>query len=184
MNPKIYLITGVMASGKSTVGQMLAERLERAVHLRGDAFRRMIVSGREDMRDNPPEEAIRQLMLRYRLTAEAARGYWSAGFDVVVQDNYYGEMLPHMLGLLEGMPVRTVVLCPSAETVAAREAARGKKGYGGYDVRPLYDSFMAETPRLGMWLDTTNLTPEETVERILAEDSLHGGLNSNSTLVY
>ena len=46
---RIYLITGVMASGKSTVAQLLAERLPRAVHLRGDVFRRMIVSGREEM---------------------------------------------------------------------------------------------------------------------------------------
>ncbi len=34
------LITGVMASGKSTVAQLLAERLEKSVHLRGDIFRK------------------------------------------------------------------------------------------------------------------------------------------------
>ena len=53
---RVYLITGVMASGKSTVAQRLAERLPRAVHLRGDVFRRMIVSGREEMRPDAPEE--------------------------------------------------------------------------------------------------------------------------------
>ncbi|MFD6693018.1 hypothetical protein ACFWD8_09505 [Micromonospora aurantiaca] len=34
-----------MAAGKSTVAEWLARRLPRAVHLRGDVFRRMIVSG-------------------------------------------------------------------------------------------------------------------------------------------
>lgn len=169
MNPKVYLITGVMASGKSTVAQIMAEQLPRAVHLHGDVFRKMIVSGREDMRENPPPEAFEQLKLRYRLTAEAARGYWQAGFDVVIQDNYYGEMLPYMISLLDGMPVKTAVLCPSVEAVEAREASRGKKGYGGYSVKPLYDSFMAETPRVGLWVDSTFLTPEETAKRILAE---------------
>ena len=45
MSARIFLITGLMASGKSTVAQVLAERLPRSVHLRGDAFRRMIVNG-------------------------------------------------------------------------------------------------------------------------------------------
>ncbi len=42
----IYLITGVMASGKSTVAELLAAKMEKGVHLRDDVFRRMIVSGR------------------------------------------------------------------------------------------------------------------------------------------
>lgn len=42
----VVLVTGVMASGKSTVAQLLAERLPGSVHLRGDGFRQMIVSGR------------------------------------------------------------------------------------------------------------------------------------------
>ena len=41
---KVVLITGVMASGKSTIAQLLAEKLPKAVHLRGDTFRKMIVS--------------------------------------------------------------------------------------------------------------------------------------------
>lgn len=45
----VFLLTGIMASGKSTVAQLLAERLPRAAHVRGDAFRRMIVTGRRDM---------------------------------------------------------------------------------------------------------------------------------------
>lgn len=46
--PAIILITGIQAAGKSTVAQLLAERLPRSVHVRGDLFRRMIVSGRAD----------------------------------------------------------------------------------------------------------------------------------------
>jgi hypothetical protein len=42
----VMLITGIQAAGKSTVAQLLAERLPRPVHVRGDAFRRMAVDGR------------------------------------------------------------------------------------------------------------------------------------------
>ena len=38
----IIVITGVMAAGKSTVAQLLAESLDESVHLRGDIFRRLI----------------------------------------------------------------------------------------------------------------------------------------------
>ena len=59
--PGIILITGNMASGKSSVAQALAERLPKSVHLRGDVFRRMIVSGQAPMTVNLSEEAERQL---------------------------------------------------------------------------------------------------------------------------
>lgn len=121
------------------------------------------------MRENPPDEAFRQLYLRYQITADTARRYYEAGFDVVVQDNYYGQALTDMVRMLDGLPVQVVVLCPSVETIASREKNRGKNGYGGYDVSPLYNSFMAETPRIGLWLDSTDMTAEETVDRILTE---------------
>lgn len=73
MNQKIYLITGLMASGKSTVSDLLAKSIEKCVHLRGDVFRKMIISGRENMSATPSAEAVRQLYLRYKLTADAAK---------------------------------------------------------------------------------------------------------------
>ena len=120
MEPKIYLITGVMASGKSTTAELLARKYLRAVHLRGDIFRKMIVSGREEMAENPSDEAVRQLHLRYELAAGAARRYWEAGFTVVLQDNYYGEEWPRMLERFKGLPLRAVVLCPPVRVVEAR----------------------------------------------------------------
>lgn len=104
MERHFYLLTGVMASGKSTTAQALAERLPRCVHLRGDVFRKMIVTGREEMSSQPTPQALEQLGLRYRLAAQAARGYWEAGFSVVLQDNYYGPDLANMVALLGGHP--------------------------------------------------------------------------------
>lgn len=168
MEHKIYLITGVMASGKSTVAELLASKLERGVHLRGDVFRRMIVSGREEMSSEPSEEAVRQLHLRYRLAADAAKVYYDHGFSVVLQDNYYGEELVRILNLLQDYPVETVVLCPGVEVVKQREETRGKVGYTGFTVESLYEGFLKDTPRIGLWLDTSDWTPEQTVNEILS----------------
>ena len=43
------------------------------------------------------------------------------------------------------------------------------------DVEELYDGFVSGTPRVGLWLDTTDLTAEKTVDEILGPDELvHG----------
>jgi predicted kinase len=156
-----------MASGKSTVAQLLASKMEKGVHLRGDVFRRMIVSGRADMSAQPSEAAIQQLHLRYRLAADAAKTYFDNGFSVVLQDNYYGEEVTRILDLLKDYPVQIIVLCPTVETVKEREKMRGKVGYAGFTVEDLYAEFIKETPNIGFWLDTSEQSPEETVEDIL-----------------
>jgi chloramphenicol 3-O-phosphotransferase len=167
MEKAIYVITGVMAAGKSTVAEALSKRLEKCVHLHGDIFRKMIVSGREEMCENPSEEALNQLDLRYRIAANAAKEYYDNGFTVVVQDNYLGDKLTYFVELLKNYPVYVIVLCPSIKTIEQREKNRGKKGYIGFTVKSLYEGFMADTPRIGLWLDTSNMSPEETVEEII-----------------
>ena len=127
--PAVFLITGPMAAGKTTVARLLAQRFERGVHLEGDVFRRSIVSGRVEMTPDPTTEALAQLRLRYRLAATVADAYAAAG---------------------------------------AREEARAEKGYGAWTIEQLYDGFARATPRLGSWLDTTQLAPAETVDQILA----------------
>lgn len=89
----IILITGIQASGKSTVAQLLAESLPRSVHVRGDLFRRLIVNGRADMTPDPTPEALRRLHLRHRLTATVCDEYFREGFTVIAQDVILGTHL-------------------------------------------------------------------------------------------
>ena len=91
--PVIYLITGPMASGKSTVARLLASRFERGVHLEGDVFRRSVVGGRAEMTPDASPEALEQLRLRYRLGAAAADIYFEAGFTVALEDVVAGPLL-------------------------------------------------------------------------------------------
>jgi predicted kinase len=167
--PELFLITGIMAAGKSTVAQALAERLPKSVHLRGDVFRRMIVRGRAEMTATLLPEALQQLRLRYQLAANAARGYLEAGFSVVVQDVIVGESLPQVIDTLPAAPLYVVVLCPNAETAAARDAARSKTGYSETFTAAILDRVLrSETPRTGLWLDSSVLSVEATVDAILA----------------
>ncbi|SCE71803.1 AAA domain-containing protein [Micromonospora viridifaciens] len=166
--PSVVLITGIMAAGKSTVAELLARRLPRSVHLRGDVFRRMVVNGRAEMTARLSDEAWRQLRLRYGLAATAADRYAAEGFTVVLQDIVIGAELPAMIDRIRHRPLAVVVLAPRAEVVAVRERDRPKQGYGDWPVADLDAGFRAETPRIGLWLDTSAQTPDETVDEILA----------------
>ncbi|MFE5211304.1 AAA family ATPase [Streptomyces sp. NPDC056600] len=158
-----------MAAGKSTVAEALAARLPRAAHVRGDVFRRMVVSGREEMTPDLAPGALAQLDLRQRLAATVADEYAGAGFTAVVQDILLGDDLPRFVARVRSRPLYVVALAPSAEAVREREAGRAKNGYaGGWAVDGFVRALREDTPRLGLWLDTSRLTVEETVDAILA----------------
>ncbi|WP_098746448.1 AAA family ATPase [Paenibacillus sp. EZ-K15] len=164
--PAVIIVTGVMASGKSTVAQLLAEKFERGVHLRGDSFRKMIVRGREEMLPDASLEAERQLALRYQLSASAARTYAEAGFHVILQDVILGPALQDITAMLNGLPVFIVVLNPSENAISEREQIRDKKGYGVWTIHELNRRLADETPRIGLWLDTSDFSPEDTAQEI------------------
>ena len=165
----VLVVTGIMAAGKSTVADLLARRWERGVHLRGDVFRRMIVTGQAPITPELSPEATAQLDLRYRLAAHAAEEYAGAGFAVVLQDVLLGPALPALLDRIRVRPLHLVVLAPDPEVVARREAGRAKTGYGDGWTPAVLDAALRDgTPRLGLWLDTSAQTPDQTVETILA----------------
>ncbi|MBX3012571.1 MAG: AAA family ATPase [Caldilineaceae bacterium] len=168
--PAIILITGIMAAGKSTIAQALAERLPKSVHLRGDLFRRMIVNGRADMGIELSPEALAQLNLRYAIATEVAPLYLAAGFTVVYQDIIIAETLATIVEKLRPHPLYVVVLCPDPTIVATREAGRGKQGYGQESDIVSFDQILrSATAPIGLWLDTSALTVTETVDAILAQ---------------
>jgi GrpB-like predicted nucleotidyltransferase (UPF0157 family) len=145
--PAIYLISGPMGSGKSTVGRLLASRFERGVHLDADVFCRSIVSGRSDMTSDPSPGALEELHLRHRLGAAAADAYFEAGFTVALEDVVPAPLLGDYRTAIRNRPCNVVVLLPSSAAGAGFDSA---------------------APRVGIWLDTTDLPPEETVDEILA----------------
>ncbi len=163
----VFLITGPSGSGKSTVARLLAERFPRGVHLEGDFFRRSIVSGRHEPTPRPSPWALEQLRLRYRLGATVAAAYFDEGFAVVLEDVVAGPLLSDWATLIGRSPTQVVVLLPTIEVVTAREASRKASGYTRWSIEELYDAFLDETPRIGLWLDTSEQTPEQTVEDIL-----------------
>jgi chloramphenicol 3-O-phosphotransferase len=166
----ILVVTGIMAAGKSTIAQALAEFWSPSVHLRGDYFRRMIVNGQEPVTPENWPAAERQLHLRYDLAVAAALRYAAAGFIVCYQDVIIGAELSRVVDLLASRSgsLFVVVLAPEPSVALARDRVRHKTTYGDWTPDDLATALQTETPPIGLWLDTSELSVDDTVQTILA----------------
>ena len=173
MREEAWLVIGVQGAGKSTVAELLALEFDRAAHVRGGEFYRWAVRGWLAHDDERHDEARRLLDLRYRLSVTVANEYCAEGFVAVVQDNIYGEDVVTWLKGCTARPRHLVVLRPSLDVVRRRDAARrvatGKVAYRpGSDTIESLDVELGVTAPMGLWLDTSRQTPEETVTEIVA----------------
>jgi chloramphenicol 3-O-phosphotransferase len=164
---RVIVITGAMAAGKSTVADLLAIRLPKSVHIHGDMFRRMVVSGRADMTPNPSLDALAQLNLRYDLAAMAADRCAEDGFDAIVQDVIFGKDLADFVKRIASPERYLVVLSPSVSALEWREEQRIKAGSIHFSADALDAVLRRETAQIGYWLNSSTQTPDETVDDIL-----------------
>ena len=117
------------------------------------------------------------MLLRWRNCADLARNFWQAGFTVVVEHAVSRrEWVDRFLQDVGPAPVALVVLAPSLEVTAQRDRHREEK-----QVSHLFAHMDAELrddlAGLGWWLDTSELTVDETVDRLLASGIVAGLLD-------
>lgn len=169
----VWLVIGAQGAGKSSVADALARSFDRGVRVRGGQFYRWAVRGWLHVGQEPELEVRRLLDLRYDLSAQVADRYAEAGFTTVAQDNIYGPDVVRWLRRVVARPRHLVVLRPSVEVVRRRDAARrratGKVAYrpGEVTVEEL-DAALGRTDPIGLWLDTSDQTVDETLREVLS----------------
>ena len=171
--PALIVVTGIMAAGKSTIAHLLAQRFERGVHIEADVLQRMIVSGGAwvSQPGEPAGEEAQQLRLRLKNMCLLGRSFFEAGFTVVLDDIIMGDRWHHLQEELSGLPFSLVVLAPHVDVVAQQRdlnRLKGPQGPQGYTWAVYLDHALRTTMAgIGLWIDTSEQTPEETVEQIL-----------------
>jgi broad-specificity NMP kinase len=172
--PRAVLVVGAPASGKTSVARSLAARFERTAFIEGDLLWKMVVAGAADMSSETNAEADRQLALRYRNGALLCESFVSEGFTAIHAENIYGSMVESHLRSLR-CPRALVVLRPRPEIIEQRERERGSDAYRAWvppggsllDAIVRFDTWVGEIPPLGVWVDSTDLTVDETVDEVL-----------------
>ena len=168
----MFVVSGTQGAGKTTVSSLLARRFQRGVHVSGDALQKMIVSGRQwpvssqtTVNDDFDGEAVRQLRLRLHNICLLGRSFLDAGFTVVLDDIVVGARLTELREDLAGVDFLFVMLAPSLEVVRQRERQRGTELWREWEW--LTESIERTTSRMGLWLDSSDQTAEETVDEIV-----------------
>lgn len=159
-------MSGTQGAGKSTVARRLAERFERGAWVSVDALQKMIVAGgRWPEGGEMSAEAERQLRLRLKHACLLAASFVDAGITAVVDDIVIGGRVEDLMRELAGRRFAFVMLTPRLAVVRAREAGRGTQLWEQWEW--LDDVVRTGTPRIGLWIDNSDQTPDETVDEIL-----------------
>jgi chloramphenicol 3-O-phosphotransferase len=172
--PRAVVLVGAQAAGKSSVAKSLAARFDHGAFIEGDVLWKMIVGGAVDMSAEPDPEAVRQLAIRYRHGALLCESFVGEGYVAIHAENMYGPAVEQHVRSLR-CARSLVVLRPRPEVIERRERDRGTSAYEPWvpldgsllDAIVRFDEWVADTPRIGLWIDSSDLTVDETVDAIL-----------------
>jgi len=162
---RIIVITGLPGAGKSTTSELLARKFEKSAHVEADRIQELIVSGAEHPSlHGTSSEAKLQLDLRLHHSVELAKSFSQSGFTAVVDDIIHGYRFVQLVEDLQGEPFHLIVLLRDLEML--KQEWREMKSPFAESWDWIDKDLRENTPRVGLWLDTSKLTLDETVEQI------------------
>lgn len=131
----------------------------------------MIVNGFVWALGEPADEAARQVELLHRNLCALANNFADAGFTPVIDAVIASrEKLDVILDLLAPRDVLFVVLTPGIDACKHRNTLRDPRERFDFDGYEALDADMKrELGDVGWWFDTSDLTPEQTADRIARE---------------
>ena len=171
--PPIFVITGQLSAGKSTLAKALLARFPFGYHIDVDAIREMVTSGLASPLEWT-DETDRQFDLALTASAALAKVYQPAGFAVAIEGGIDIEAITDRLdavGLADHLV--GVVLHPSLEVALARNRVRQTKSFDTSILEGVMheiDADLSSQALPGGWhrIDNGDESVDETVEQVLS----------------
>jgi adenylylsulfate kinase-like enzyme len=169
----IFVITGQLSAGKSTLAKALLARFPLGYHIDVDSIREMVTSGLASPLEWT-DETSRQFDLALTAAAALANVYQPAGFAVAIEGGIDTEAITDRLaaaGLSD--PLVGILLHPPLEVALARNRERDTKAFDTSilegAMREIDGDLAAQAIPDG-WhrIDNSGESVEETVERVLS----------------
>ncbi len=176
--PGILFINGMPGSGKTIVAHIIANNVPKGAHINGDEIHNLAVGGRLHPPGQPENEVQNQLLLRARNMALLADSFFESGFfPILEQCISTRKYLDYLFFKIRSRPLAMVVLDPPLEVSLSRDKQRKEKNIAHLYMNNYFE-MKKELSGLGLWLDTRDMTPEQTAEEIIQKAFQEGIIKS------
>jgi adenylate kinase family enzyme len=172
----IFLIAGAPAVGKTTIGQALAAKFNKSLHIPVDTIREMVVSGIRLPNPDWGSDLVEQLEAARASVCAMVLRYRMAGFTVIIDDFWDpNSRLTEYQELLTASKAHRILLYPSEQTAMDRNIGRygpsERADYLAGGIRAVFADLRTSAAILKEqgWVivDSTEQSVEETVAEIL-----------------
>jgi hypothetical protein len=167
MSKFVIAITGPTGSGKTTIGERLAKRLERCVNIDTDHLKHMVPSGFYRDSTNPGGWSYSEWSLLGNNAGLLASNYLKNGFSVII--NGYINLVAWEQIEEQVKFSHRFMLMPDLEILKKRDSGRlAEIVMGSKSVEAHHDYFNTEKFFSSFTkVDSTNQSPDDTVEEIV-----------------
>lgn len=162
---KLYILTGPAGVGKSTISEKIASSLEKSVLIEGDDIYNQFVGGRIS-----PWKEDAPLDLFWKNCTNLINNYLSSGYDVVFNYIIKKDKFALLKDKFKDYEIKFTVLLVDEKTVIERDKQRPLDCQMGERSLILLNEFIKENYDENYILDSSNLSINDTVNKIINED--------------
>lgn len=162
----LYLITGPAGVGKSTISNMLANSLNKSILIEGDYVYHLVQGGYIS-----PWKEGNHLKLFWENSLSLIENSLKQGYDVVFNYILHQSDIANIKNKFKNYEIKFAGLTAKEQIILNRDKLRSPENQMGERCLVLLESFNKQNFNKKNIIDTSQLKPEEIVEKILKDNN-------------